>query len=314
MRHIKDIKDGERVIDHYLVRRKETRESRAGKAFLSLRLSDKTGEIDAKVWELTSNIQPFEEGDVVKVDGIVAVYQNDLQMKISKLRRSSEGEFVPADYVPISARDVNEMHTKLVAIVEGVKNPFVKKLLENIFINNGELVEMLKRHQAAMHMHHGYVGGLLEHTLSVAEISLFLGERYHYVNVDLLTAGALLHDIGKLYELRPLPHNEYTDDGQMLGHIIIGVEMVTAEVAKIQDFPSEAASLIKHLIVSHHGEFEFGSPKLPATPEAMLLHFADNIDAKLTTFSEAYQKDKSQGKWLGYQKALGRYIRKPVEL
>jgi 3'-5' exoribonuclease len=155
------------------------------------------------------------------------------------------------------------------------------------------------------------MGGLLEHTLSVAETCMFLGARYKYVNTDVLTAGALLHDIGKIYELSALPQNEYTDDGQMLGHIILGIEMVGAEIAKIEKFPHELASLIKHCIVSHHGEYEFGSPKIPATPEAMILHFADNIDAKLTTFAEIYDKDTSPGQWTAFQKSLGRYIRKP---
>ena len=163
---------------------------------------------------------------------------------------------------------------------------------------------------AAKSMHHGYMGGLLEHTLGVVEICNFVAGRYKYVNKDILLAGAILHDIGKIYELTPMPHNEYSDDGQMLGHIVMGVEMVGAEVAKIKDFPHQLASLIKHLIISHHGEFEFGSPKLPSTAEAMLLHFADNMDAKLKTIEEVIDSDTSPGPWAGYQKALNRYIRK----
>ena len=311
MRYINEIKDGERVIEHYLVRKKESRESRAGKSFLSLKLMDKTGVIDAKIWEMSNSIGDFDEGNIVKIDGTVTTFNNELQLKITKLRRSNEGEYVPADYIPITTKDIDEMYKQVLAIIKTIKIPHIKVLLENMLVNNKELAEKFKTHQAAMYVHHGYVGGLIEHTLSVAEIAISLGKRYKYVDLDLLVAGALLHDIGKVYELRALPHSEYTDDGQMLGHIIIGIEMISKEIDNILDFPHETASLIKHLIISHHGEYEFGSPKLPATPEAMLLHFADNVDAKLTTFAEIYEKDTSQGKWTSFQKSLGRYIRKP---
>jgi len=310
MRYIKDLRDGERVIEHYLCKKKESRESRAGKTFLSLKLQDKTGTIDAKVWEITKDIQPFEEGDVVKVDASVASYMNDLQLKVVKLRRSTEGEYTAAELIPTTEKDVDEMFAKILAMINEVKDPNIKKLLENIF-GNADVVTAFKSHSAAMYMHHSYMGGLLEHTLSVVEICVFLGARYRYVNADILLAGALLHDIGKIYELSAMPHNEYTDDGQMLGHIILGLEMVVGEIAKIKDFPHETASLIKHCIISHHGEFEYGSPKLPSIPEAMLIHFADNIDAKLTTFAEVYDKDTTPGRWTAFQKGLGRYIRKP---
>jgi 3'-5' exoribonuclease len=311
MRFIKELRENERVVEHYICKKKEQRESRAGKAFLSLKLQDKTGILDAKIWDMTGDIGQFEENDIVKVDGTVGSFQNELQMKITKIRRSREGEYVEADFIPCTAKDIGEMYKEISALIKNAKNPFVKTLLENIFIKDEARVKLFKSHSAAMFMHHAYMGGLLEHTLSVVGISLFLGERYKYVNMDVLLAGALLHDIGKIHELTPLPQNEYSDDGQMLGHIVIGLELVGAEIAKIEGFPHELASLIKHCIVSHHGEYEFGSPKIPATPEAMILHFADNIDAKLTTFTEIYEKDTSQGQWTAFQKSLGRYIRKP---
>lgn len=311
MRYIKDLREGERVMEYYLCRKKENRESRAGKAFLSLKLQDKTGTIDAKIWEITNDIGQFEEGDFLKIDGVVVSFQNELQLKVTKLRRSREGEYIETEYIPATEKDIGEMFTKISELIKSVKNTHIKTLLENIFIKNEERSKIFKSHSAAMYMHHSYMGGLLEHTLSVAEICMFLGVRYKYVNIDLLLAGALLHDIGKIQELSPLPQNEYTDDGQMLGHIIIGLEMVGVEIVKIQNFPHELASLLKHCIIAHHGEYEFGSPKIPAIPEAMILHFADNIDAKLTTFSEIYEKDTSPGLWTVFQKSLGRYIRKP---
>ena len=311
MRYIKDLQENERIIDHYLCRKKESRESRVGKTFLSLKLQDKTGTVDAKVWELSSDIGPFEEGDVIKVDALVGSYQNELQVKILKLRRSSEGEYKISDYIPTTEKDIGKMYARVKELIDSVSTPCIKALLENIIVTDSTRAEMFRSHSAAMHMHHGYRGGLLEHTLSVTEIALFLGERYKYINMDILLAGALLHDIGKIYELSPLPQNMYTDDGQMLGHIILAVEMISAEIAKIKGFPHELASLIKHCIISHHGEYEFGSPKLPSTPEAMLLHFADNVDAKLTTFGELIDNDATPGLWTTYQKSLGRYVRKP---
>ena len=311
MRYIKDIREGERIIEHYLCKKKESRESKAGKSFLSLKLQDKTGLIDAKIWEMTGDIGQFEEGEIVKIDGQVTSFQNELQVKVTKIRRSREGEYEPTELIPTSKRDIGEMYAKVVELINSVKNPHIKALLENIMVKDEARAKIFKTHSAAMYMHHSYMGGLLEHTLSVAEICDALGGRYAYVNRDILLAGALLHDIGKIYELSPLPQNEYTDDGQMLGHIIIGIEMISEEVAKIPGFPRELASLVKHCIVSHHGEFEFGSPKLPSTAEALLLHFADNIDAKLTTYGEVLEKDTTPGLWTSYQKGLGRYVRKP---
>jgi len=313
MRFIKDLQDNERVIEHYLCKKKELRESKVGKNFLSLKLQDKTGALEAKVWEITKDIQPFEEGDVIKVDGTLGSYNNEPQLKVFKLRRSTEGEYDMTDFIPTSQKDLGEMFAAISTMIKSVKNPHIKALLENIFKDEARM-ELFKSHSAAMHMHHSYMGGLLEHTLSVAETCVFLGARYKYVNQDLLLAGALLHDIGKIYELSALPQNEYTDDGQMLGHIIIGVEMVGAEIAKIEKFPHQLASLIKHCIIAHHGEYEFGSPKIPAIPEAMIIHFADNIDAKLTTFAEIYDKDTSPGQWTAFQKSLGRYVRKPGQV
>jgi len=310
MKFIADIREDDHVIGHYLCRFKQSLKTRVGKTYYSLKLQDKTGKVDAKVWELTKDIQDFNEGDMIKIDATATSYQNGMQLKINKLRRSQEGEYVLEDYIPTTEKNVADMYGKIVAIVNSIETPHLKTLLENILIKNEAQAAALKSHSAAKAMHHSYMGGLLEHILAVAEICDFMASRYKYVNRDLLLTGALLHDIGKIYELSPMPQNEYTDDGQMLGHIIIGVEMVVVETMKIENFPHQLASLVKHLIISHHGEYEYGSPKLPYTAEAMLLHYADNMDAKLKTIEEVLDKDTSPGPWAGYHNALARYIRK----
>ena len=310
MRYIMDLKENEQVIEHYLCKQKQSLKTRTGKTYYSLKLQDKTAVMDAKVWELHNDIQNFEEGEMVKIDGTVLNYQNERQIKVNRIRRSMDGEFEPSDYIPTTDKDVNEMYTQVTALIKSVENIHLKTLLENILVKDEVRAEALKTHSAAKQMHHSYMGGLLEHTLSVAQICDFMSARFHQINRDIAITGALLHDIGKIYELSPMPKNEYTDDGQMLGHIIIGVEMISAETAKIPDFPHELASLIKHCIISHHGEYEFGSPKLPSIAEAMLLHYADNMDAKLKTFEEVLEKDNTPGPWSGYQKSLARYIRK----
>jgi len=310
MKLISDFAENDHIVGHYFCKFKQSLKTRTGKTYYSLKLQDRTGVVDAKVWELTNDVQDFNEGDMIKIDGVVLSYQNEVQIKVGKLRRSLEGEYVISDYIPSTEKDVEEMYAKVKSIIKSMQNEYLKTLLENILVKNEANVTALKTHSAAKSMHHGYMGGLLEHTLSVAETCEFFSTRYKYVNRDLLLTGALLHDFGKIRELAPMPKNEYTDDGQMLGHIIIGVEMVTLEVAKIKNFPHELASLIKHLIISHHGEYEFGSPKLPSTTEAMLLHFADNVDAKLKTIENIIEKNTTSSPWSGYQQILARYIRR----
>ena len=310
MRYLEDVKENEHVIEHYLCRQKQTLKTRGGKTYYSLRLSDKTGQMDAKVWEMNNDIQSFEEGDMVKIDAQVVTYQNELQLKIIKLRKSREDEYIPLNYVPCTEKDIEALYKEVVGFIKSVNHPKLRAVLEGILVNDPARVAAFKSHSAAKQMHHSYMGGLLEHTLNVAQICDYMSGRYKHVNRDLLITGALLHDIGKIYELSAMPMNDYTDDGQMLGHITIGVEMIQDEVRKIEDFPHELASLLKHSILAHHGEYEFGSPKLPATIEAFLLHCADNMDAKLKTFEEILDKDSTAGPWTGYQKMLNRYIRR----
>ena len=309
MKFIADFKDGDHIIEHYLCKFKQNLKTKAGKTYYGLKLQDKTGTIDAKVWELGKDIQDFNEGDMIKIDASALMYQNEMQLKVNKLRKSTEGEYAPGDYIPTTEKDIEAMYQSLTALIHSIQNTYIKTLLTNMLINNTHNVALLKSHSAAKAMHHSYLGGLLEHILSVTETCDFMAPRYKYINRCVLLAGAMLHDIGKIVELSPMPLVEYTDAGQLLGHIMLGVEMVGEEIRKIEGFPPALANLIKHLIVSHHGELEFGSPKLPNTAEAILLHFADNMDAKLKTIEEIINKDVTPGPWAGYSKGLNRYIR-----
>ena len=310
MRYIEDFKEAEQILDHYLCKQKQSLKTRAGKTYLSLRLADKTGTVDAKVWEMTNDIGAFEEGDMIKIDAHVTTFQNDLQLKVNKLRKSREGEYVPMDYIATTEKDIEELYAEVLAFIKSVTHPKLRALLEAMLVNDPARVAAFKSHSAAKHMHHSYMGGLLEHTVNVTQICDFMSGRFKYINRDLLIAGALLHDFGKIYELAPMPMNSYTDDGQLLGHIIMCVEAIGREAALIPEFPHELESLIKHMILSHHGEFEFGSPKLPSTIEAFLLHSADNMDAKLKSFEETLDNDATLGPWTGYQKMFNRYLRK----
>jgi 3'-5' exoribonuclease len=310
MRFIESFKENDHIIDHYLCKQKQNLKTRSGKTYLSLRLQDKTGVIDGKVWEMNNDIQCFEENDFIKIDGVVLTYQNDLQVKISRIRRSNEGEYDPTHYIPKTDKDIDALYCELIDLIKSITNPFILQLIEDIFYHNADVADAIMTCSAARHLHHSYLGGLLEHTVSVAQICVFLSGRYKHINRDLLIASALLHDIAKIYELSAFPANEYTDDGQLLGHLVMGALLVSETADKIPDFPHTLKSLLMHSILAHHGEYEFGSPKLPYTIEAYVLHLADNMDAKIKMLEDTLNADGTLGDWLGFQKTLGRYFRK----
>ncbi|NDO46949.1 HD domain-containing protein [Clostridium sp. MD294] len=310
MRYINELKEGESVIGHYLCKSRQSLKSRAGKTYLSLKLQDKTGMVDAKVWDMTNDIKTFEENEYIKIDATVVTYQNDIQLNVKRIRRSMEGEYDPADYIPCTEKNIEEMYQKLMSYIKTIENPYIKKLLEAIFYKHPIVSKQFKTHSAAKSVHHSYMGGLLEHTLSVTEICDFAAPRYKYVNRDILIASAMLHDVGKLIELSEFPENDYTDDGQLLGHLMIGSELIKDTASDIEGFPKTLESLLKHCMISHHGEYEYGSPKLPKTIEAFILHCADNLDAKTKVFEEMIDNNSNQGNWAGYHKMLQRNIRK----
>lgn len=308
MKYIKELHEGENIIEHYLCKSRQTMKSRNGKNYLSLKLQDKTGMVDAKVWDLNNDIQSFQENDFIKVDAFVTTFNNELQLNVKRIRRSREGEYDPADFVPSTDKNIDEMYDQLMGYIKTMKNPYLKKLLEEIFLRHPVISKEFKYHSAAKAMHHSFRGGLVEHTLSVTQLCDFLAPRYNYVNRDILVASAMLHDVGKVLELSDFPTNDYTDDGQLLGHLILGSELIRDAAAKIDGFPKRLESLMKHCMLSHHGEYEYGSPKLPSTPEAFLLHCADNLDAKTKMIEEALAADSTQGHWAGYNRMLQRNL------
>lgn len=310
MRYIDSLHDGESLIDFYLCKQKQTFKSKSGKNYLSLTLLDKTGTINGKVWDINKNIQSFDEGDFIKIDATVQTFNNDLQLNIKKIRRAQEGEYFEEDYIPATKKDVKVLFEKVIEYIESIENKYIKELLTNIFVKNEEIANSFKKHTAAKTMHHNYLGGLIEHTLSVTDICNFMAEHYESVNRDLLIACALLHDISKIQELSEFPNIEYTDDGELLGHIVMGYEFIGKEADKIENFPHELKSLMQHCILAHHGEFEYGSPKLPKTIEAFILHCADDTDAKVKMIETAIEENQNMGKWVGYSRLLSRNLRK----
>lgn len=308
MKYINELREGENIIEHYLCKSRQSMKSRNGKTYLSLKLQDKTGIVDAKVWELNNDIQSFQENDFIKVDAFVTTFNNELQLNVKRIRRSREGEYDPANYIPSTEKNIEEMYQQLMAYIKTIKSPYIKKLLEEIFLRHPVISKEFKYHSAAKAMHHSYRGGLVEHTLSVTQICEFMAPRYEFVDRDILVASAMLHDVGKVLELSDFPVNDYTDDGQLLGHLMIGAELIADTAAKIEGFPKRLETLLKHCMISHHGEFEYGSPKLPSTIEAFILHCADNMDAKTKMIEDMLAADNTPGHWVGYHRMLQRNL------
>lgn len=302
MKYIKDYKEGDRVYDIYLCKHKTSAVTKNGKAYDSVILQDKTGTVDAKVWDPNSaGIEDFDTLDYIEVYGDVTSFQGALQVNVKRIRKCREGEYDPADYLPVSPFPIDGMMQELLSLINSVQNAYLKKLLQMFFVEDEEFVKRFRQSSAAKTVHHGFVGGLLQHTLSVTKLCDYYCTQYPVLNRDLLLTAAICHDIGKTKELSPFPENDYTDDGQFLGHIVIGSEMVSEKIRQIQGFPPVLANELKHCILSHHGELEFGSPKKPAIVEAVALTFADNTDAKMETFTELLENSKESG-WLGFNR------------
>ena len=310
MKFIRELADGNNIQGIYLCKSKLSTETKNGKPYDSLILQDKTGTLDTKVWEPYSpGIGDYEAGDYIEVTGDVITFNGAKQAKLSRIRKCQEGEYDPADYLPCTKKDIGKMYEQVLAYVNGTENVYLKKLLQAFFVEDEDFIKAFKNSSAAKTVHHGFIGGLLEHTLSVTNMCGYLASAYPLVKKDLLIAASLCHDIGKIREISAFPANDYTDEGQLLGHIVMGIEMVSEKIREIDGFPIQLAGELKHCIAAHHGELEYGSPKKPALIEAVALNFADNTDAKMETMTEIIENADSAD-WLGYNKFLETNIRK----
>lgn len=310
MRYLSDIKEGENVVDIYLCADRQKLKTRAGKTYFSVRLQDKTGVGDAKIWDLSEGIHEFKKGDYIKVDASVVSFQGNIQYNIRRLRVATEGEYDPTNYVPSTDFNIEEMFTEFVGYIDEMEDQWLKRLTSEFFIFDKTFIKAFKAHSAAKTVHHAYYGGILEHTLGMLRLAKFIGDQYPVMNRSLLYAGTMFHDIGKLKELSDFPIIDYTDEGQLVGHIVIGIEWLTEKINDIEGFPKELSTQLKHMILSHHGELAYGSPKKPELIEAIALHYIDNIDAKIKTFSTMLNAADQEDDWLGYQRLFETNLRR----
>ncbi|MDD3205064.1 MAG: HD domain-containing protein [Lachnospiraceae bacterium] len=309
MKYIKDYSDGDRVFDIYLCKHKQAAVTKNGKSYENVILQDKTGTIDAKIWDPNSaGIADFDALDYVEVYGDVSSFQGALQVSIKRTRLCQEGEYDAADYLPVSSKNMDEMYAAVLKYIGQIENSYLKRMMEAFFVEDTDFIKSFKASSAAKTVHHGFVGGLLEHTLSVTNLCAYYCANYPMIKKDLLISAAICHDIGKTKELSLFPENDYTNEGNLLGHIVMGTEMISEKIREIDGFPVDIANQLKHCILAHHGELEYGSPKKPALMEAVALNMADNTDAKMQTFTELLQNSTEQG-WLGYNRLFESNIR-----
>ncbi len=312
MKYIKDYKDGDRIFDIYFCKFKSSAVTKNGKNYDNVIIQDKTGTLDAKIWDPNNaGIADFDAMDYIEVYGDVTSFNGALQVNVKRVRKCGEGEYDEGEYMPVSSKNLDEMYAELLKIIGSIGNTYLKALLDKFFVEDEAFAARFRKASAAKSIHHGFIGGLLEHTLSVAKLCDYYCTAYPILNRDLLLTAAICHDIGKVHEISPFPTNDYTDAGQFLGHIVVGSEMVGKKAAEIPGFPEILEMQLKHCILAHHGEFEYGSPKKPALIEAVALSHADDTDAKMETFTEILQSSQETG-WLGYNRLFESNLRRTV--
>lgn len=307
-----DIRDNQLVDSLFLVSAKNHGVTKNGNGYLVLKLLDRTGEIEGRVWDRADDLaRGFDKNDFVRVRGQAILYQGKMQIRVQDVARVDERNVASEDFLPKSAHDPEAMLAELQTVLRGIQNPHLLALAEACFADEA-LMNLLRQAPGAKTIHHPYIGGLLEHTLSLLKLILKVVDNYQNIDVDLLLIGGFLHDIGKVYEFSFDRSVEYTDAGQLLGHLVMEVEMVNEKIATIPDFPKELALLVKHMLVSHHGEYEFGSPKLPQTVEAVILHSLDDLDGKIQAIQNMPEKEAGS-KWTAFHRAYGRSFFRPGE-
>ena len=307
--YVAQIKERDQVNGQFLVREKNTAMAKNGKPYMTLKLMDRTGEVEGRVWDRVEELSAlFDKDDFVHVAGKASVYLGKMQLVVQRLEKMAEQDVDLSDYLPVSSRPVEEMVAELRQLVASLETPHYRELME-AFLADEEFLQHFIQAPAAKSIHHVYLGGLLEHSLAVAQLADDIGRRYPGVQRDLLLTGALLHDIGKVAELCYERSFGYTDTGKLLGHIVIGVEMVEAKLHQLENFPVPAGLLLKHLLLSHHGQYEYGSPKRPKTLEAVILNYLDDLDSKINGVQTHLQKEPDNGAaWSNYHRIYDRYF------
>lgn len=313
MQTIASLKEGDWVDEVYLVTSKQVATAKNGVTYLSLKLADKTGEIDGKLWDnAEETASKFQRDDFIRVKGIAANYQGSMQIKMKSLERVDDSKVDLSNFVQSSTRNPDEMEKELRSVCSEVRKPHLRQLVD-AFFSDRQFMEAFKRAPAAKTLHHNYIGGLIEHVIELVKLCRDVARHFPSIDIDLLTVGAFIHDIGKVKELSVRKTIEYSTEGRLIGHISLGCEMLAEKITKLPHFPEETAMLLKHIILSHHGEYEFGSPKRPKIQEAIIIHYLDDLTAKLNNFQATIKKENvAEGGWTAYNKMHDRYLYRQI--
>src|SRR6266487_3549455 len=297
------------ITSSFVVTTKQVKPKKTGEPYLALTLADRCGQIEAKMWDNVEDaLDAFEQDDFLKIKGLLNKYKNRFQITIHKLRRIADSEVDFADYLPKTTKNIDDLWQTVGEFVTSFEDPYLKALVQ-AFMSDSEIAAAYRSAPAAKTLHHAYIGGLLDHVVSLFRSCDLLCKNYPQINRDLLLTGAFLHDIGKIHELAFTRSFSYTSRGQLLGHMVIELEMLQAKIADIPGFPDELKTLLEHLIISHHGQYEFGSPKLPMFPEALMLHYLDDLDSKMESMRAHFEREaESDSNWTSYNPSLGRVL------
>jgi 3'-5' exoribonuclease len=309
MQTISSLKEGDWIEETYLVTSKQVSTAKNGVTYLSVKLSDKTGEIDGRLWDNADEVAgKFEREDFVRIKGMASNYQGSMQIKMKTLEKVDDSRVDIANFIEASPRNIDEMAKELHAIASDVINGHLRQLM-NAFLDDKQFMEAFKRVPAAKTLHHNYIGGLLEHVLELISLARDVAKHFPSVDLDLLTVGSFLHDIGKVRELTVRKSIGYTTEGRLLGHISLGYEMIAEKINAIPGFPTELSMLLKHIMLSHHGEYEFGSPKRPKIQEAVIINYLDDLSAKINNFQATLKRENvGTGEWTAFSKMHDRYL------
>ena len=310
---INEIKENDYVDSFFLVKDKSSGVTKTGNVYLKLKLNDRSGEIEGRVWTFVESfIESFEKDDFVHLKGKAVSFQEHLQLNITHIERVEENEILLSDFFPMAERDIDETLQCLIEISQQVRNQHLSQLLR-LFWEDSNFLERFKMAPASKWLHHTYLGGLLEHTLSLTQLVLKNVNHYSGLNVDLLITASILHDLGKIDELSYQRSFDYSDQGRLLGHIILGIERVEDKIRQLLDFPKDLSTLVKHLLLSHHGQYNWGSPKRPMTLEAVMLHYFDDMDAKINGIQQFLKSQVPEGsRWSAYHRTFEQFFYVPT--